>query len=74
MEGIRYIVWLVSSDKKNKTNQFHTIANSISEAISIMNNNKGENDYKVMGISVYDSLCVDNDLTPAESFINNRFL
>jgi hypothetical protein len=74
MENSRYIVWLVSLDKKNKINQFHTIASSIKDAISIMNDNKGENDYKVMGVSIYDSLCVDNDLTPSESFINNRFL
>jgi|688.fasta_scaffold270596_2 hypothetical protein len=74
MEQIRYIVWLLSQNKKVINNQFHTYASSIEEAIENMNNYKGENNYKVMGISIYDSLCVGNDLSPEQSFINNRFL
>lgn len=74
MEEIRYIVWVLSTNKKVKINQFHTVAGSINEAIDNMNNNKGANDFKVMGVSVYDSLCIDNALSPEESFINNRFL
>ena len=74
MENIRYIVWLFSLDKKIKFNQFHTIANSLKQAIENMDKNKGENSYKVMGVSVYDSLCVNNEKSSVESFINNRFI
>jgi hypothetical protein len=74
MENTRYIIWLNPQNKKIQTNQFHTLANSMEDAINNLNLNKGNVNYKILGISVYDNLCLNNLVTPEESFINNRFI
>jgi hypothetical protein len=74
MKTERYIVWVVPHSKKIQKNQFHTLASSIEEAIDNLNKHKGNVDYKIFGISIYDNLCLHNEKTPEESFINNIFI
>lgn len=70
---MRYIVWFIPVNKKIKFNQFHTFANSIKEAIENLNELNKNNEYKIMGVSGYDNLCLNTFINPADSFINNKF-